>query len=213
MDSTDYEPSDEEMEETPTKKSKPSKATQKKKEAEFEAKKNVAVEVEKYKNLYQIEHPKYYDKTLETSCWKKVAKSAGFDRATCEKHWESLKRSARYHSRDTKMPYKSGASADDDAVQKKYKDDWAFADVMAFYTPPSLKKQEKLVSVYNRASTSGTGDKNNSMETSGTLETSKTSNPDNLAMDESSMSTVFSETTESVADSVYVSVSTTIFSF
>lgn len=186
MDDSDFIPSvedmgqDETVYKTPKKTSKSGKGASKKKDAEFDAKKSVAIEIAKYKNLYEIEDPKYYDKVLEATCWKKVAKNTGLSKEMCVKHWSSLKRSAKYHVRETKLPYKSGASADDEAVQKKYKEDWPFAEVMAFYTPPSLKKQEKLVSLYNRPSTS------------------KASETENFTMDESSVDTVISETTESV---------------
>lgn len=129
----------------------------KKKDLEFEVKSKVAAEVAKFQNLFETSHAKYSDKQLESASWKKVAESVGLTTEVCKKHWESLKRSARYYAREEKIPSKSGAGADE--VVKKYKDQWIFADAMQFYTPPSLKKAEQLVSITNMTSTTFDSDK------------------------------------------------------
>lgn len=154
-DDEEYVPSSEEMEKSPPKKrNKRNVTTNKKKDSEFEAKKKVALQVKKFKNLYDSSDKKHFDKNLESTCWKKVSKETGLDVKTCMHQWESLKRSAKYYAREIKLPYKSGASADDPDVQKKYKDEWKYAEIMEFYTPPSIKKAAPVLSVYNRPSTS-----------------------------------------------------------
>lgn len=162
MDSEEeFVPSDtdeiEEEEVAPKKKSKRgqlSQASKSKKRQEYDMKKKVAIEVSKFRNLFDTENAKYADKNFEGICWKKIAKATSLEVKTCMAYWDSLKRSAKYYAREVKFPYKSGASADDPAVKNKYKDEWSFADVMDFYTPPSLRKQAPLMSVYNRPSTS-----------------------------------------------------------
>lgn len=116
--------------------------------------KKVAAEVSKYKYLYEVDHPKFMDRQMQSSAWKKVSEVVGINIDTCKSHWESLKRRACYHGKETKVPYKSGASSTDDEVQKKHKKGWEFAEVMSFYTPPSLKEKDELVSVLNKPSTS-----------------------------------------------------------
>lgn len=130
--------------------SKKKKQPKKKKDIEFEDKKKVAIAVGAYKNLYDVSDPGYMDKQLEKTCWKKVAETTGLDFNTCVSHWQSLKRSARYHAQPKSIPSKSGASSSE--LKKKYRDEWQFAEAMSFYTPPSLKKQESLVSIVNTTS-------------------------------------------------------------
>lgn len=108
------------------------------------------MEVAKYKNLYDISHAEYSDKRLEATAWKKVSENTGLDIATCTKHWASLKRSANYHIKPQRIPFKSGAGANDKEVEQKYRDDCEFFDIISFYTPPSLKKPESLVSFLNQ---------------------------------------------------------------
>lgn len=83
MDNEDEEfvPSDtdeiEEEEVAPKKRPKrgqPNQASKSKKHLEFENKKNVAIEVAKYKNLYDTQDMKYADKVIEATCWKKLQK-------------------------------------------------------------------------------------------------------------------------------------------
>lgn len=97
------------------------------------------------------------------------------DVKACIAYWESLKRSAKYYAREIKFPYKSGASAYDPAVKKKYKDEWSFAEVIHFYTPPSLRKPAPVMSVYNCPSTS------------------KSAEIDDLQIDDASMHSIPSE--------------------
>lgn len=120
-----------------------------KKNEEFEEKKNVALEVAKYNDLFDVADPGYCDKALEKATWKKVAELTDLSVETCKDHWVSLKRSANYYVNEPREPYKSGAAADDEEVQKKYKDKWQFADIMSFYTPPVLKASGSLVSICN----------------------------------------------------------------
>lgn len=116
----------------------------------FEEKKKVASEVAKYKHLFDITNAQYSDRALQKTTRKKVSEQVGLPSDKCIKHWESLKSSASYHAKPTRDPYKSGAAADSEEVQKKYKEEWQFADIMSFYTPPALKKAEKLVSIWNQ---------------------------------------------------------------
>lgn len=127
-----------------------------KRDITFEEKKNVALEVAKYKYLFDITDAKYSDRLLQMTTWKKVSEQVDLPVDKCMKHWESLKNSASYHTKPTREPYKSGASADAEEVQKKYKEEWQFADIMSFYTPPVLKKTDSFVSIMNqpRVSTS-----------------------------------------------------------
>lgn len=135
------------------KKHKPTKKPLKK-NITFEEKKNVAMQISKHNNLFDITNAGYSDKRLEKATWKKISDEVGLNVEKCMQHWESLKRSAKYHARPTRDPFKSGAAADSEEVQRKYKDEWQFADVMSFYTPPALKKSVSLVSICNSASTS-----------------------------------------------------------
>lgn len=123
--------------------------SEKKRDAEFEKKKIVALEVSKYPNLFDISHQKYSDKTVETISWKKVSEATGFFVDDCCKLWNSLKRSARYYARVPKIPCKSGAAGASTSIEKKYRDEWMHADCMAFYTPPSLKEPEKMITICN----------------------------------------------------------------
>lgn len=60
------------------KKTRPSKRTAVSKKAqEFDIKKNVALEVSKYPNLFDVSHSTYADKKLELACWEKVSKAVG----------------------------------------------------------------------------------------------------------------------------------------
>lgn len=138
-----------------TAKTKPKKL---KKHEEFEEKKNVALEVAKYKNLFDVADPGYCDKALEKAAWKKVAEQTDLSVQTCKDHWVSLKRSASYFAKPPREPYKTGAAADDEEVQQKYKDKWQFADIMSFYTPPVLKTAESLVSIQNLPGSSSNKD-------------------------------------------------------
>lgn len=123
----------------------------KKKDLEFEDKRKVAIAISKHANLYDVRNPKYSDKRVENAAWKTVSASVKLPIAVCMKHWTSLKRSANYYARPARIPFKSGAGADEmkKTDDKKYKDEWQFADVMNFYTAPSLKEHEKLISVCN----------------------------------------------------------------
>lgn len=132
-------------------KSSPGKKPEKKKNLEFEDKRNVAIAVSKHANLYDVANPKYSDKRAENAAWRDVSESANLPIEDCIKHWISLKRSANYYVRPKKILFKSGAGADelDNDDTKKYKDDWQYADAMSFFTPPALKQHEKLISVCN----------------------------------------------------------------
>lgn len=124
-------------------------------------KKNVALEVAKYKNLFDDADPAYCDKKLEKVAWKKVAEQTDLNVDTCKDLWSSLKRSAKYYAKTPRDPFKSGAGAGDEKVQKKYKDKWQFADVMSFYTPPALRNTGSHVSIHNLPATSSKKDSSN----------------------------------------------------
>lgn len=138
-------------------KSSPDKKPQLKKDLEFEDKRKVAVAVSKYGHLYDVRHPKFYDKRLENAAWKAVSDSVKLPVNDCIKHWTSLKRSANYFARPTRIPFKSGAGANE-LDEKKYKDEWKYAEVMSFYTPPALKQPETLISVCNTTASNEIGD-------------------------------------------------------
>lgn len=163
-----------------------------KKEKEFDIKKRVALEVSKYKNLFDVSHPKYMDKNLEMACWEKVAKEIGKSIDEAISYWSSLKRSARYYCQVPKIPFKSGAAADE--IPSKYKGDWSLADVMSFYTPPALKNVEGMVSILNTS----TEKPNSGVASTATAEI--------IDIDEASMSSVKSLNTNmsDVSVSVYV---------
>lgn len=120
----------------------------KKKELQFDIKTKLATAISKHPNLFDVNNPKYSDSRAENASWNDVSKSIDLSIADCMKHWASLKRSASYFARPARIPFKSGAAANelDDDDGKKYKDEWEFAEVMNFYTPPALKKHEKLIS-------------------------------------------------------------------
>lgn len=123
----------------------------KKKELEFDIKTKLASAISKHANLFDVNNSKYSDSRAENASWKDISKSIGVSIDDCMKHWASLKRSASNFARPARIPFKSGAPGNelDDGDDKKYKDEWQFADVMNFYTPPALKKHEKLISARN----------------------------------------------------------------
>lgn len=127
----------------------------KKREIQFEDKKNVAIEVGRYKNLHDTSDPNYMNKIVENASWKKVSEATGLSVEICIEYWNSLKRSAKYHARPPRIPYVSGAEGGE--VPNKYKDDWQYANYMAFYTPPSLKNNEPHMSVCNTPQSSCSG--------------------------------------------------------
>lgn len=158
-----------------------------KKDQEFEIKEKVATEVAKYRNLFEVSDPKYADKQLESATWKKVSEVVGVDVDTTIKHWNSHKRSARYYARESKIPSKSGAAADEMDWRRIYKEDWQFGEVMSFYTPPALKPSEPLVSILNPIpSTSKSG-----------------TDVDSDILENATTASVFTESTD--LESVYVS--------
>lgn len=63
-------------------------------------------------------------------------------------------------ARPARIPFKSGAATNelDGDDDKKYKDEWQFAEVMNFFTPPALKKHEKLILAGGNPSTSQEND-------------------------------------------------------
>lgn len=113
----------------------------KKKDLEFEDKKNVAQEVSKYPNIFDIHNQQFSDKHLQQATWNKIATAVGLPVTKCVDHWNSLKRSAKYYAIDPKIAFKSGASADE-MTGEPYRPEWQYHDVMAFYTPPSLRGVE-----------------------------------------------------------------------
>lgn len=110
----------------------------KKKDREFEIKKKIAEEVAKYPNLFDICDKSFADKPKTQATWNKVAAAVELPVQTCVNHWNSLKRSAKYHANERKIDCKSGASANEMTVET-YREDWPYRDVMGFYTPPSLR--------------------------------------------------------------------------
>lgn len=132
--------------ETPSKKTK---TTLKKKEIEFEEKRRVAEEVSKHMNIYDICNASYSDKQLESATWRKIAESTGLDIDVCKRHWNSLRHSANYYASEKKIPYKSGADADDPILEEKYRSDWQYKDTMSFYTPPKKRSASSTVSITN----------------------------------------------------------------
>lgn len=60
-----------------------------------------------------------------------------------------IKRSARYHALEGKLPSKSGASAEEVLKMTVYKEKWLLKDAMSFYTPPGLRKKSNLTSITN----------------------------------------------------------------
>lgn len=109
-----------------------------KKEREFDDKKPVAEAVSKYPHIFDIHNQQFSDKQLQLSTWTKIAAEVGLPATKCVSHWNSLKRSAKYYANDPKIGFKSGASADEMAIER-YRPGWQYHDVMAFYTPPSLR--------------------------------------------------------------------------
>lgn len=122
----------------------------KRKDNENTLKIQVAEEVGKHPNLFDINNKNYMNRSKDSESWNAVSTNVGIDVSKCKAIWESLKRGARYHGKATKMPYKSGAGTDDPDVCSKKKKNWEFGDAMAFYTPPSLRPTETLVSVFNQ---------------------------------------------------------------
>lgn len=128
----------------------------KKKDIQFQEKKKVALAVSKHANIYDIKNDGYADRQREVASWKKIAEETGIDVDTCITHWKSLKSSAKYFTKQPKIQSKSGAAAGDVNDQEKFKSQWQFKDVMAFYTPPSLRTGS-LLSIVNNASSTSTG--------------------------------------------------------
>lgn len=103
----------------------------------------------KYPNLHDICHASYSDKQLEQATWNKISSSTQFDIDTCKRHWNSLRHSANYFANEKKIPFKSGASADDSIVEEKYRSDWQYKDIMSFYTPPKKRNTSSTISIAN----------------------------------------------------------------
>lgn len=123
----------------------------KKKEREFELKSKIAQEVAKYPHIYDIRHKSFADKQLQASTWKKIAAAVDLEINQSVKFWESLKRSAKYYANEQKVPCKSGASTNEMSEQT-YREEWPHREVMAFYTPPSLRDETAHIVLSNRRS-------------------------------------------------------------
>lgn len=93
----------------------------KRKDNENTLKIQVAEEVGKHPNLFDINNKNYMNRSKDSESWNAVSTNVGIDVSKCKAIWESLKRGARYHGKATKMPYKSGAGTDDPDVCSKKK--------------------------------------------------------------------------------------------
>ncbi|XP_055309487.1 uncharacterized protein LOC129573201 [Sitodiplosis mosellana] len=110
-----------------------------KKDREFDDKKKLAEEISKHPHIFDIIDPSFCDKQKQHATWNQIAVAVNLPVDKCISHWNSLKRSAKYYANDTKIAYKSGASAVEMSSQT-YRAEWPFRNVMSFYTPPSLRE-------------------------------------------------------------------------
>lgn len=102
----------------------------------------------KFPNLFDVYNQSFSDETLMQSAWKKVSNAVDLPVDKCVAHWNSLKRSAKYHANESKIPGKSGTSAGE-MTTETYRSEWAFRDVMGFYTPPSLRNSTETIVLSN----------------------------------------------------------------
>lgn len=154
----------------------------KKKDREFDDKKKIAEEVSKYPHIFDINNQQFSNKQLQQATWKKIATAVKLPTTTCVNHWNSLKRSAKYYANDRKIECKSGASADE-MTSETYRSEWQYRDVMAFYTPPSLRGGSDSIDLMNVRSTTPTSIL--SENTNDSLLSASTNRNDILILDES----------------------------
>ncbi|KAL7382809.1 hypothetical protein ABVT39_027951 [Epinephelus coioides] len=83
------------------------------------------VEVEKYRELYDPQHPFYKDNSKKDQCWDAVATAIGSTLEECKRRWKQLRDSYVKNKNKTVPSGSAGGS------QK----DWKYSNIMSFLLP------------------------------------------------------------------------------